>query len=153
MKIQIEDGDEATLIRVIGDHVLASFYERLNERLERALDEAVRAAVNEQAHLLAVEELRPRIRKVLEGEWLESDRYGDSKRYSLKDMIAGYFKPTSYGGGRSWATELMEKTIAEIMKAEFQPQIEAVRKELRTRLDTILGEKLALAVREAVGLR
>jgi hypothetical protein len=150
MKIEIEDRDY--LAEKVAEQVLQQLYDRSSDMLGDALDKAVRRLVDEHANEMVREALAPKIAAVIAGDFGEINTYGAHTPRTIKTLIVDYFKGNNYHS-REPIKEMVEKHVAEVMKAEFQPTIDAARKALRDKLDHILGEKVSLAVREAVGLR
>jgi hypothetical protein len=154
MKIMIEIGgvEEQWLVDRVTRQVLAQFAE-VNERaFNDALKDSVSEGVAKQAAEISAEKLTPLVDDVLLNGFMSDDGYGRTKTQTVKSLIASFF--TSSDNYRdSWAKKRTEELLNEAMKKEFQPQIDAAKKTLRERLDYILGEKVSLAVREAVGLK
>jgi len=154
MEIKIEIGgvEEQWLV----DRVASEVLRRFAEANESSFDEAVRNAVSEsvarKASEISEEKLLPLVDDVLVNGFTSSDGYGRSETKTVRQLIASYFAVGQYQSD-SWVKRRLDEQFNAVMKAEFQPSIEAARKTLREKLDHVLGEKVSLAVREAVGLR
>lgn len=156
MEIKIEIGgvEEQWLVDRVARQVLERFEQTNEHAFGKAVIEAVNEGVAKQASEISKEKLTPLVDDVLTNGFTSTDGYDRKSTKTVKQMIAEHFTSSrdGYGGG-SWVQKRIEAVLTETMKAEFQPQIDAARKTLRERLDHILGEKVSLAVREAVGLK
>jgi len=154
MEIKIEIGgvEEQWLVDRVAQQVLQQYQQANGRAFDKAVAEAVNAGVAKQASEISKEKLLPLVDDVLVNGFTSSDGYGRSETKTVKQLIASYFAVGQYQSD-SWVKRRLDEQFNTIMKAEFQPAIDAARKTLREKLDHILGEKVSLAVREAVGLR
>lgn len=159
MKLVLEnDEDRAVLLEKLAARIAQNYtvHEKIEKLIERRIAEAVDAAIVETAKAVSREQLEPMIKEILAGDQLKVPNRGyysnEPSPKTLRQIIGDFFSSRD-NSSRSWVQELAEKAIAESLKKEFEPQIKAAGAELRRRIDELLGAKVAIAMREALGLR
>lgn len=133
------------------------------ESREAMLKEARRMAQARIAET-AAETVDAEVRKVLTEGWEETSTWGEStgKRFGLRAYIIEYLKterPEAERNGYSdqprrtpiyWA---MKRALETVFSKEFEAEIEAARKTLRTQIDAAVAGKFVDTIKGALGLR
>lgn len=159
MKLVLEnDEDRAVLLEKLAKRIADNYtlHQKVEKLIEQRIKDAVDAAVANTASAVAREQLEPMVKEILAGDQLRVPNRGyysnEPSPKTLRQIIGDFFSSRD-NSSRSWVQELAQKAIEDALKKEFEPQIKAAGAQLREKLDTLLGSKVALAMREALGLR
>ncbi|MDX2014189.1 MAG: hypothetical protein SFW67_28580 [Myxococcaceae bacterium] len=148
--------------------------------LERVLDQAVKAAINEQVgqsiekHLDAVisevlvhriravtdEMVRAEVGRVLTEGWAKTNQWGEKQgeAITLASIVRDGLKPFLEGNPHSYNAEdkkpkvqrIVEEFTASEVKKAMQPVIDEAKRQLQSQLDISIGKSLRLTLADAL---
>jgi len=151
IKIEIEDLGE------LDEWVTAIVHRKVQEQIEKKLDETIETAVSAAANEVIADKLRAQAEAIIADGWTETDGYGRTTRVrTLRDLMTDLLtKPSgdSYSRNREpFATKVIKEALSAAITKNFAADIAAAQKELKGMLDASVKEKLANALKQALGL-
>lgn len=177
MKIEFEIGDinRDEVIGAMAERLLNTWssddqgnaYSRrseLGEALGRAVKERINAIaesmVREKFDAVIADRITSAVDAVLADGWYETDSYGGRKgdRHDLKARISkALTEPRRDSGGYSRKPSILDERLDEAIKAalngEFAEVIKKATTDLRARLDATVTQKVAEAIKSALGVK
>jgi len=132
----------------------------VREQVKDHVDDHLRKVVAAEVEQIAIATVRDKIKAAAEETfaqgWAKTDEYGrpTGQTRTVRDMILEHLNARDrYSSNGSW----LEKTLTELMRETIQkvvqPEIEAAKKAFKEMLDVSIRDKLATALREAMGLK
>lgn len=155
------DDPKFSLTVTLGEHklkeqIVRTVSDRLVDRFEKIHRERIERAVDRRAQETVAKEVDDAVRRVIAEGWEELDRWGGrGKRVSLAERVAGLLreKVDNYGNNRSRYESLMRDAVEEAFKRELAPMLEQAKAEFKAALDDGIRQRLADALKGALGLR
>jgi hypothetical protein len=127
--------------------------------VDELVRDAVRGEVEKLAGKIATEEIRRRIAAAIDDVfatgWRKTDEYGreQGKVETVKDMILGYLKSSDrYSSAGQWIEKATREAFNAYFSKEIEPEVRAAKQRFKEMLDSTIHDRLATALREAMGL-
>lgn len=152
----------ARMIEAISERAMGTMCRDYDEQsdLKRAVSKHVHAIVQARVEALIGELTEARIRAefdhlAAEG-WDVTDGYGSvKKRMTIREAILAHLtsRKDSYSGTPTRLSEIANEFIANTMKTQLTPEIDALKAQIKNTLNTNVVEAIRTALASAVGLK
>lgn len=152
-EVRVKFDVAAEVRRVIGVYFRGESFERL---VRAEIAKYVNIEVVNQFGIVAQDEIAKVVREAIAEGWEQIDHYGrgSGKRVKAKDLVVEYLTSRDrYSSSGQWLERRSGELFNELFRKEIDPLVAEAKKMFKDMLDSSIRDKLAGALREAMGLK
>jgi hypothetical protein len=151
MKIEIEGFTEGQFLRALTEEVA----DKMQDQIEKAIDDGIRPALEKAVVRLAEEALRPAVAAAIQEGWQPTDNYGrpNGPCQTLKDRLSAFLDEKKQWNDRTLIGGITREVIEAAYKADLNGEIARLRDGFRKQVDEALQVKFRDALAESVGIK